>query len=301
MSNIPERLKEPKILRWLAAQRQLYDEEKRAISIWITITLLIALAGTGLAGTLENFTPWFVFLSVLVVVAEIIILPKLEQKRDLAARIQEMIDCELFQLPWNDALAPRPDNDLHHIIDDAVQRFEKRKHLDQEWEELRTWYESPALPDLPLHQARVVCQLENVRWDSRQRRAWMKVVLALGAAVVMAIIGIGLAMNWRFQDFFGIAMLLSLPVLMLMIEHVRAHAKAAERLDYLKIVGRALCHDAGKMTKEQEEEILLRTRELQSEIYHHRKDDVPVFSWFYGIRKSKNKLASTKDVDPCLL
>jgi len=301
MSAIYEKQNEPEMLRLLAAQRQLYDEEKRNMSIWLVVVFITGFLGTGLAGLADRFMPEIVFFSLLVVLLEFAILPRIEQKRALAAKIQEWFDCKLFDLPWNEALTPPPDKQFYQEINSAVARFEKRKNAAQDWESLRNWYTNPFLQTLPEHQARVACQLENVRWDSGQRRAWIQVIVGVVIALIVLILGIGMIMNWQLQDFFGVGMLLSLPLWVLAAEHVRAHRQAAERLDYLKIVGRELCHEAGK-TNSDPAELLRRTRELQSEIYHHRKEDVPVFSWFYRIHGQKGaSIAITDHVDPCLL
>ena len=142
------------------------------------------------------------------------------------------------------------------------------------------------LGDLSLSRARLTCQRENIWWESKQRRAYSGWVTAGVLGLFIALLIVGVLLNWGLQGFFGAPVLLALPVLQTAVRQMYEHRQAAERMDELLRLVDDLLEDAAAGTKT-DDELTKRSRELQTEIYHHRSETTPVFSWFYGALHGK--------------
>lgn len=276
MNQIPQRQNEDRFLQLLAAQRQLYDEEKKGMTIWTGIATALAILGTGAIAIMQPFTPLLTWITLMVVVGEFAVVPSIMNRRKNAAKIQEIFDCELLDIEWNQVLAgskPEPE-----VILSAAQKFREHRNPD-EWEKLKDWY-SPTVGNLPLPKARIACQKENIWWDSRLRRAYARWVFLVTGIVFFAIITIGIGTKWTLAQFFQGPLLLTLPALALGLKHGYDHYKSANRLDELKRVVDELWKDVSRETVSHEV-LAQRTRQLQDEIFRHRSENPPVFSWFY--------------------
>lgn len=278
-SGIAERQNEQENLRLLAAQRQLYSEEKKRTGIWYVFSLFVAVSflAASVLPFLKFFEPLVAFVVLVMMLVELAMLPQIRQPRNIAAIIQEQFDCDVFDLEWNDALADKPDP---KVIEEAVQRFDKRKNRDQEWKRLENWYENPIIYTAPIHVARIACMKENIQWDSGQRREWVRWVIGITAAFVILFVGLGVREDWTLKQYFTGYFLLLIPLYVAIRDHVVRHLEANKQLDHLNSVIEFLSRDALRETADAAE-IVRRTRYLQTEICHHRMEGVPVIDWFY--------------------
>jgi len=287
MNQITERQKQDHFVRMLAAQRQLYDDEKRWLGIWLVVAPVIAAMGTGAIRALTPYIAYLVWLSVIVMLGEFVALDLIMKRRKEAAKVQELYDCELLEIPWNDAQARKPKPET---IAAAAQR-----HLDratpEEQERLRKWYTS-VVDELPLHQARIVCQRQNIWWDSQQRREYSFWVCGVVILLIISVISIGVVANWNLQQFFAGPVSLSLPLILLGLKNAGDHRKAADRLDELRDFADDLWTQANAPTA-QIDVIERGSRELQTQIFRHRSENPPVFSWVYRRLRDKYEEASS--------
>lgn len=279
-SDISERQNMPENLRLLAAQRQLYSEEKKRTGIWYVVSLFVAVffLATSTLSSLKPFEPLLAFLVLVITLVELALLPKLRQPRILAATIQEQFDCEVLDLKWNDALTEKPET---KAIEEAVMRFDKRKNREYEWKRLENWYENPTIQIAPIHIARIACLKENVKWDSGQRLEWVHWVEGTTVLLLVLFVGAGVFQDWRLSQYFSGYLLLLIPPFVAVRDHVVRHLEAIERLNRLRNVIENLHRDALIGTVDIAE-ITRRTRDLQTEICHHRMEGVPVLDWFYN-------------------
>jgi len=285
-SGISERQNEPKNLRLLAAQRQLYTEEKHWTYLWYVVATTIALLVSGALNAFSGYAAMITLFAAIVAMAEIFLLPVIRKRRILAAGIQEVFDCEVLQLPWNRALTQPPDN---HEIDWAVDRFKRRKNQTKEWDRLRNWYcYSPLIKTAALPQARLECQQENLHWDAGLRGLWRGLLWSGLAILVVILLIIGFNAQWSVTQYFSGPMLLILPIMFAVFRTSIDHHRVMERLAYLSNVLEQLREDAQKaheVTKE--DAMLFPTRELQTEIFHHRCNDSPVPDEIYDWLRNK--------------
>jgi hypothetical protein len=274
-SGISERQNEPKNLHLLAAQRQLYTEEKHRTYLWYAGATIIALLVTGALNAFSMYAALITLFAAIVAMGEILLLPVIKRRRTLAAGIQELFDCEVLQLPWNRALAQQPDP---HEIDWAVERFKRRKNQAEEWDSLRNWYGySPLIKTAALPLARIECQQENLYWDGGLRRFWRGLLWGGLAILLIFLLIIGIYTNLSVTQYFSGPLLLIIPIAFGILKTSVDHHRVMGRLAYLSDVLEHLREDSKKapvVTKG--DAMLIPTRDLQTEIYHHRCDDSPV-------------------------
>jgi Flp pilus assembly protein TadB len=278
MNAISSQQNQDSLLTLLAAQRLLYSQEKMRLASWVIIVLIVTMAGTGAIRGLEEYVPFFTFSALLLAAGEYLYLKTLSKKREQAARIQEMFDCKLFQLEWNKFLAGKPPSVA--IIATAADQLRRKKG---EWEKLRDWYGS-AKPGLPLAHARLLCQRENLSWDSGLRRTYAVCVLSLVSAIAILLFLAALKLNLGMANFFGIPMIIFFPLFTLGLSHAWTQWRVAQRSTELH---EALEEVLESFAQGKTEDALLTqaARNLQNEIFHQRADNLPVWNWFYNILK----------------
>ncbi|MEW6717613.1 MAG: S-4TM family putative pore-forming effector [Chloroflexota bacterium] len=285
MNQITVKQNQDKYLQYLAAQRQLYDDDKKIKGVFLVLSLVIAFLGNGtfLALNLSVIPPLVTWIIWLYAIGNLLVLPLLTaSKRQMAAKIQELFDCEILELPWNDSLGKKPEPEE---IYKAYKKYKKR-HTPEDWEKLKNWYTTPKLGEMKLSQARVACQRENIWWDAEQRREYARGVIIATIITFVALITVGIIADWSFRLFFQGPLALSLTILVIGISHGISHLEAAKVLDELLTRSTELWQLASR-NEENESEISRRSRDLQTEIYHHRKGNLPVFSWYYARLRSK--------------
>jgi hypothetical protein len=276
MNQIYQRQQEEYFVRMLAAQRQLYSDEKRWTAIWAVVATAVAILGTGVFALQNTFTPYLTILFILVAVVELIAIPWIQKKRQLAAQIQEKFDCELLELPRDETLPGPPGPE---VIMAAAKRYLKKPPTEQEMKGIRAWY-TEQIKGLPLHTARIVCQKENLWWDSEQRRAYAHLLVGILVLLTVLLLILAIALNWTVVQFFSGPVLLFLPIYVAVAQNALAHLRAAKRLDELKEFSERLLQDA----RAPEPDITALTqgsRQLQTQIFEHRSSNPPVLDWIY--------------------
>lgn len=290
MNHIPTKQNQEKYLKYLAAQRQLYDENKKWVSLILYLPIGFAFLGNIVFAlvnwsTISPLVTWLTWIFNIVELFAILYLAS--NIRKSAAKIQELFDCEVLELSWNDALGPKPKPE---VIYKAYDRF-TNKHNQSEWEKLKNWYTHPELGELPLVQARIACQKENIWWDSEQRREYARGAIIATVLIFIVLITIGIIADWSLQQFLQGPIAISGTLLILGIKHGYRHIEAANRLDDLYNCVNELWEEASQQDVD-DNKVTQKTRDLQTEIFHQRSDNPPVFSWFYNkIRKKYERIS----------
>lgn len=285
MNQILQRQNEPKFLKYLAAQRQLYDEEKRWANLWIMVVTLIAVLGSGVFAFAVPVNAGLTVVATFILLSELFSAHQISKRGEQAAGVQELFDTELLELPWNEFIGTRPETE---VIESAAQRFHQRARPG-EADRLKDWYTSKA-GGLPLHLARIVCQRENLLWDQRQRKEYLQWVAAAFVIAFLVLAVISILADWTAREFFTGPLLLVLPFIGVGLQHLYGHWKAIQRLEELNRLAEDLWESANRPDADPEV-ITLRSRRLQDQIFQHRKDNPPVYNWFYNrIREKYEKL-----------
>ena len=285
-NNILQRQNEESFLSYLAAADELYGEEKKWTTIWVIAVTVVGVIGTGIFAVTAAFSALNTWISILVLVGEFAVLSFFVKRRHEAAKIQELGDCELLQLEWNKALASKPKSET---IEAAKERFLKQKKQ-AGWDQKKHWYTS-AIASFPLYRARLICQKENIWWDSGLRRKYASIVIGVIVLVFILFVTTGIIAKWTLQDFFQGPVQLALPVFVVGLKHVYDHWKAAQRLGELRDHVDSLLDEAAQDSADPAV-MTQRSRDLQNEIFHHRSENPPIFDWFYNVFREKNEKLS---------
>jgi hypothetical protein len=280
MNRIAERQNEERQIQRLAAQRALYAQAKRLMA-W-QFFLIVPITGV-IAVVSVAFRDWelvAVAWAVLALAARYLYFePRQEALRTEAARTQEAFDCDVLELDRRSSrTGPEPGPE---VVAGAAREYERRGgHR----EGLKDWY-APAVADLPLHLARLVCQRQNCWWDGSLRRAYADWLLALLVGMTVLGLTVGALADWGVRECLLRVILPLVPLYELGLSERRSQWKAAERVD--KLHQRGL--DLWNMALAGLDPAACRegSRELQDGIYEHRAGTQPVPDVLYGLLRDR--------------
>lgn len=264
----------PKQLDRLAAQRQLYSDAK-TIQAWQMIS---GVGGAVICSFVTLIAPAFrayaaLYGMVLTILDIAVLNPWQQLLKAGAAKIQELFDCDVLEVPWQKLKAGRqrdPEN-----IAAASTRYRQR---DADYSLLRNWY-PPEVDKLPIQIGRVVCQRASCWWDGELRRRyalWIYSVLGSLSALVLLL---GLLGGLTLEKFILAVLAPLMPAITLGLRQAREHREAAERADRLKEAPEDLWEMA--LQGATADELTKRSRQLQDEIYEHRRRSPLIFDWIY--------------------
>lgn len=271
MNSITEKQNEGRNIDRLAAMRQIYSIAKRWF--WLRSAVVVAAAAVGqlIARRYPDVVPYVAVATVLVFVGDFILEHHETQLRQLAARIQELFDCELYELPWNATVAGDPPD-----AEDV--RAYSRRASEVDRAALFNWY-PVSVGDLPVPVATCICQRSNFRWDSRLRRLFAMVL----GGVLVAILLYAFNEARTLQTDTIIALVPLLPLVKILLTHASAHLKAAASVDRLKKHADQLATAVAALDPVH---FGHRSRSLQDELFRHRKSAPAVPNFFYWIFKA---------------
>jgi len=257
-------------LQRLATQRQLYATAKTIFSLQLFLSGPVAVMTVFLGVASPSLKGYIALWGLVIALLDIMWLnPWQKRLRDSAARVQELFDCDVFSLPWNDLKAgKRPDPEL------VKEQSDKYAKWASKMPPLTNWY-STEIVDLPLHWGRIACQRSNCWWDSKQRRRYAFTVISGVAVMFFAVLCIAMRNGLTVEDFILTVVAPLAPVLMLGIRQYTEHNDAAARLDKLKEHAEKLWNDA--LAGMDESSMTSASRVLQDEILESRRRSPLVF------------------------
>lgn len=290
MNSIPERQNAPLALRWLGAQRRLYAVAKILLGLQLILSGPLSVFVALVVMRWPDAKALATFWGLLVVAADLAWLTPWQRRlRDMAARTQELFDCDVLELPWNPIkTGTRPDPET--AIEYAAKYQRDAPHMPT----LLNWY-PPAVGCVPLHSARVICQRSNCRWDAKQRRMYAGIVLGVVIVVVVFVFVVGLSREATLPNFLLGLLAPLIPMLVLGYRICLEQLEAAKRLDSIKQHIELLWHDLLEGTSESE--VAARSRVLQDEIYESRRKSPPVFDAIFKFMRPSLEVQMTLSAD----
>ena len=274
MNSIPTEQNTERQLRRLAAQRQLYATAKKVFGMQLVLSGPVAVTWASVTFVCPVLKGYGALWGIAVTLLDLFWLtPWQKRLRDSAARIQELFDCEVLSLSWNELKAgKRPDPEL------VKEQATKYQTWAATMPPVANWY-GKEVEALPLHVARIACQRSNCWWDAKQRRRYAVWVI-FGVVVIFAVVlAAGLKTGLTLEDFILKVVAPLAPALVLGIRQVSEQMDTANRLDKLKEHAERLWDEA--LNGSPETEITLKTRNLQDEILENRKRGAMVFDWVF--------------------
>lgn len=259
----------------LSAQRQLYATAKTVFGWQLILSGPVAVTSAFLVIPFPSVKGYIALWGFIVTFCDLLwLMPWQKRLRDKAARVQELFDCDVLTLPWNELKAgKRPDPEL---IKEQHDKYQSRA---QKMPPLTNWY-AAEVGSLPLHIGRIVCQRSNCWWDSNQRRRYAFWVIGIVLVIFGALLWIAIGNKLTVEDFVLTVAAPMAPALLLGVRQFTEQMEAAKRLDTLKDHSEKLWHDA--LNGKSESELTSGARGLQDEILENRRRSPLVFEFVYN-------------------
>lgn len=291
MNNIPQEQNSQRRLELLAAQRQLYSDAKNLQMLSVLISIPTVIVWSILVALFPSLAVYAALWGVIATFLEILVFSRLQKStQEKAAKIQQIFDCEVLQFNWaslNCGIRVDPET-----IIDAFNRY-KRKNLN--FTKLHNWY--PVIVEqLPIHQARIICQRSNVWWDAQLRRRYSKWIIIILLFLTIIVLLIGLIGGLTLEKFLLAVLIPLIPAFVFGLRQYNEHNEAATRLDRLRENAEVLVQEviSGRYTPQDFER---ESYSLQTQIYENRRRSPLILDWLYSQLRNKDEEQMNKGAE----
>lgn len=277
--DIAERQNSKNAIRLLKAQRQLYSDAK----IWWRWDFVLTVVVTSIISSLRVAVPSMdltLFAGIWAVVVTLLSLwwisPTFRRKQAEAASIQEEFDCDVL------GIAPAP---LTKKVppDKTLDLALKYDRLSKPESDLLDWYPR-ILSALPDELVTASCQRINARWDDRLRSLYTSFLVILLVAFALFILGIGTILDKTIPVLLLSILLPLLPALGFLIKQLVENSATIHRLKDLEE------HSQKRLDALMSGEVpVCNSREIQNEVFLHRKNVAMIPDWFFRKFRSKEE------------
>jgi len=272
----------PRQLERLAAQRYLYSTAKHFLTGRLFLDLVSPIGLAVIVALYPGFGIYGALIALLILVSDFYLESLQSSKREQAAGVQELFDCELLDLPHQDLIAINIPDTV-----EIMEAAEKYKRSDPTYKALKNWYPSE-VDALPLYLARLVCQRINCLWDVQLRRRYLERVGIIFFILCVIVITVALVRGLTVSNFLLVIVAPLLPAIGWIIREFRGQNEAIRRKDTLKRYAEELWTDALKK-RVPVEEIERKSRGLQDQIYTNRCSNPLILDAFYKHLLPKNE------------
>jgi hypothetical protein len=269
-------------LQMLAAQRNLYSTAKWIIGLQMILSGLIAVGASVLAIWNPEVKGYVILWGITVLIFDQMVFNPYQKKlRENAAKIQELFDCTVLGLLWNEIkVGKRPDAEL-------IYEHEQKYRLSGESiEPLKNWY-PVSIESVPHELGAVICQRANVYWDSKLRRKYAATVFIVALTVTAILVWVAFHKSISLLNMIAFVAMPMTSAYVLAHRQITEHREAAERLDKLKEHSDKLFAEAigGASTSD----IKAKSRILQDEIFDGRKRNPPIFDFIFKMLRPQSE------------
>jgi hypothetical protein len=267
VNDIPQRQNDAANLKLLRAQRQMYAQAKLLLILQVVVTVILPVSAAIAVIFVPSIKALTAACGFVAVLLDAIVLDRLQKNtKKVAAKIQEMFDCNVLRLEWDDfSVGARPEPETMH---DAIAASEKTSKAD-----LKNWY-PVVVGDVEEHLARIVCQRTNLVYDAELRRRFGNWTLILGIAISAILFVVGVALQLPMDRLMLTVVVPIVPVLVWGIREYYRQKDAADASDRLRQQVRTLW-DKAVTSRYSESECTVRSRLLQNAI-HDRRASAPL-------------------------
>lgn len=182
------------------------------------------------------------------------------------AAAQELFDCDVLGLAWNNVLVRQPSEEE---IRSASKNLGKRKRV----EKYKGWY--PTQVEITWPKSVITCQRTNSVWSRRQQRGYGIVLIILAVMWVLFGIILSVVQHASLAAYLTTIALPSLPAVLDATDLFKKHLQASSRLQEIEDASNALFDENNVLKKD--------LREVQDLIFDSRRDAPPVPWWFYKL------------------
>lgn len=291
MNDISRKQNTQRALDLLAAQRQLYSDAKMLQLVSIIIGVPVVIIWSILVAIFPKLAVYAGLWGIVAVLLELLVFSRLQKStQEKAAKVQQIFDCEVLQFNWgslNCGIRVEPE-----LIIDASSRY---RHKNSNYSSLQNWY--PIIVEqLPIHQARIICQRCNVWWDAKLRRRYSKWVVIILFTLTVSVFLIGLIGGLNLEKFLLAVLAPLMPAFVLGLRQYNEHNEAATRLDRLRENAEILVQKTvnKKLTQQ---DLEMESYSFQTQIYDNRRRSPLIFDWLYSRLRDRDEEQMNKGAE----
>ena len=296
MNDIEKRQNESFSVELISSFRQKYSDVKflSSVRLWfvvyisISITVLTAILNSS---TFMTYFGWntvdismFVALYCLLItfVDSLSLTKWIDEGKELAARLQEKFDCYVYSMFWNNILCDEePSIEVVHQLN---QRFLSKPKNDVS--KLLDWY-NPKVGSIELGRGVLLCQRMNLNWDKNLRETVNRRVQLLSAIWFVILVVLSLVNGITLMTFIISVLVPFVPVFVFSYKLVQDNKRSiANLLRYKGELNKVWAESTGSSSRVIDQSML---RNIQNEIYIHRKSNRPISDKFYWKTKQENE------------
>ncbi len=268
MSNgIRLRQNEEHSIEMLAAQRQLYSNAKRydwlstVLSVWIPFGMAIILVFIP-EDSLARIVSYIV--SITSAVISFIVDGIINNKKELAAAIQQKFDTYIYNMPWDTRIFGKNKN-----LNNEIAVYSSKILSDEEEKKsLYDWY-TPLVDEKELKEGILSCQRENVWWDVGLRKRFKMGSIMAIIILCMAVFIMGICKNES-----TVKLLSRFAFVAPMLEWLFSTIKQLNKdINELQELDEIINDDESKSIED--------LQDIQKLIFIHRKDCFAIPNFFY--------------------
>ncbi|MGB2925320.1 MAG: S-4TM family putative pore-forming effector [Limnothrix sp.] len=291
MNNISQDQNTQRNLELLAAQRQLYSDAKNLQMISVIMSVPVVIVWSILVARFPLLDVYAALWGIVATFLELLVFSRLQKStQEKAAKIQQKFDCEVLQFSWaslNCGVRVEPET----IID----AFNRYKNKNPNFSKLQNWY-PVNVGQLPIHQARIICQRSNVWWDAQLRRRYSKWIIMILVSLTIIVLVIGLIGGLTLEKFLLAVLVPLIPAFVFGLRQYIEHNEAATRLDRLREKAEDLVREIinGRYTLQ---DIERESYSLQTQIYDNRRRSPLILDWLYSRLKNANEEKMNKGAE----
>jgi hypothetical protein len=264
-----------------AAKSYFYTVAERTQTVQLVILVANALFWPLFLAVKPEMKVWSALAALLIPMLEVALIEPLQKRwKTCGAKMQEVFDCMVLQLGWNDFKVGEVPREEYVVAGANKFRLAKRDES-----KLNDWYTFD-FSDLPTVHARLVCQRANAWWDSELRGVYMSLIRwSVGGLALLALI-IGIAAGLTVERLILAVVAPLTPICMWGLRETRKQSSII--LDGERLVKRV--DSLWRLACEwsiTDQELEAESRSLQNEIYDRRRSSAVNPQWLYWRKRDE--------------
>lgn len=273
VETVVDRQNSPRGLKLLRARSEIYRQATFLQKVQLFLTVIVPVAGAIIGFIWPDARGYVATLSLAITVLDAAVLDRAQRNQlKLAAKISEIFDTEVLQMPWSTHAVGAPPSP-----EQIVQAADAWSKGD---DNLRDWYPT-AVAVAPIHLARALCQRTNLWYDSEMRRRYSGILLTAALTLCGVLIVVGLALKVSLIDFSATVLAPTAPILVWTLrdfyrQRDTADAQALARSEVEQLWNLVISGNCGT------DDCDRRSREIQNTIYARRVSSPLVFPGLYN-------------------
>lgn len=280
------------------AVRRLYSKAKfvnmtnfifsAAVPVFLAILAVIFRKNDFVTG--QKLAPYFGYYGIAILLFTLLTGGLVTLIKKKAATIQEMYDCDLYGLAWNE-LKCGARLSREEVFRSGRYYIKRPKHKQL----FTNWYTKKdyALPELVLA---LMCQGENIGWDLSQRIILKRFLWGILVTSFLILLAYGLYSGVRLDNFLYYIVFL-LPLFRHFILQLNENVRTLSRSEKVKSFIEKKLHELKDKPAADELKLAENVRMIQDEIFNHRASSSPVPDFLHGWYRRLNEEVAQDSFD----